>query len=332
MKEKAKKVLDKILNVLLYPVRRFKKLPYKTKTRYYGFTFVLPWVIGFIIFFATPLFNTIYWAFSEVVIPDEGGRLAIFNGFENFNNLFNEMLTTSSDPMIRLFIEDDQRVLINTPLIVVFSLFAALLLNMKFKGRGVARVIFFLPIVFGLEVVTDMLTVTSGGDIAQVAGAAQSDSLFVSRSIQMMLTNYSGLPTFLTEVVVDAIAQVFNILSYSGVQILIFLAGLQSLDKSLYEVAEIEGANKYESFWKITLPMLSPLVLFATVYTIVDLFLQSPIANEIMSIYWGDLPVPTGISNIVGLASALSAVYLVNVIAIIAIIWAILSRGVKTYG
>lgn len=327
-----KRISNRILDILLYPIRRFNRLPHKTKTRYYGFTFVLPWVIGFIIFFATPLFNTLYWAFSEVVIPDEGGRLAIFNGFDNFNNLFNEMLTTGNDPMIRLFIEDDQRVLINTPLIVIFSLFIALLLNMNFKGRGFARVIFFLPIVFGLEVVSDMLAITTGGDIAEVAGAAQSDSMFLSRTIQMMLTKYSGLPTFLIDLVMDAISQVFKIISFSGVQILIFLAGLQSLDKSLYEVAEIEGANKYESFWKITLPMLSPLVLFASIYTVVDLFLQSPISNEIMSIYWGDLPVPTGISNIVGLASALSAVYLVNVIAIISLIWLLLSRGVKTYG
>ena len=323
--------MKKILHVLLAPIVWFKRLPHKTKTRIYGFTFVLPWVIGFLAFFIIPLFNTVYWSFSNVVIPDEGGRLAIFNGFDNLNNLFNEMLTTGSDPMLRLFIEDDQRVIINTPLIVIFSLFAALLLNMNFKGRGIARVIFFLPIVLGLEVVLDMLQITTGGDIAQVAGEAQTETLFLNRQIRIMLIQYSGLPTFLINFVTTTIAQVFQILALSGVQILIFLAGLQSLDKSLYEVAEIEGANKYESFWKITLPMLSPIVLFVAIYTIVDLFLQSPIANEIMSIYWGDLPVPTGISNIVGLASALSTVYLVNVIAIIGIVWFLISRGVHKY-
>jgi len=222
-------------------------------------------------------------------------------------------------------------VLINTPLIVIFSLFAALLLNMKFKGRGFARVIFFLPIVLGLEVVLDMLTITTGGDIAQVAGNSQTEDLFLNRTIRMMLVNNSGLPIFLIRIVTDTISQVFRVLALSGVQILIFLAGLQSLDKSLYEVAEIEGANAYESFWKITLPMLSPIVLFATIYTIVDLFLQSPVANEIMSIYWGDLPVPTGISNIVGLASALSTMYLVNVMFIITLVWFLVSRGVKQY-
>jgi len=323
--------MDRILKVLTWPIVRFKKIPYKTKTRIYGFTFVLPWVIGFIVFFVSPLFNTIYWGFSEVVIPDEGGRLAIFNGLDNLNNLFNEMLTTDDEPMLRLFIEDDQRVLINTPLIVIFSLFAALLLNMKFKGRGFARVIFFLPIVLGLEVVLDMLTITTGGDIAQVAGNSQTEDLFLNRTIRMMLVNNSGLPIFLIRIVTDTISQVFRVLALSGVQILIFLAGLQSLDKSLYEVAEIEGANAYESFWKITLPMLSPIVLFATIYTIVDLFLQSPVANEIMSIYWGDLPVPTGISNIVGLASALSTMYLVNVMFIITLVWFLVSRGVKQY-
>jgi len=323
--------MKRLIEIIVWPLVKFRSLPYKTKTRIYGFTFVLPWVIGFIVFFITPLFNTLYWSFSEVVIPDEGGRLAIFNGFDNLNNLFNEMLTTNGEPMLRLFIEDDQRVLINTPLIVIFSLFAALLLNMKFKGRGVARVIFFLPIVLGLEVVLDMLSITTGGDIAQVAGNAQTEDLFLNRTIRMMLIQNSGLPLFLVTIVTDTISQVFRVLALSGVQILIFLAGLQSLDKSLYEVAEIEGANAYESFWKITLPMLSPIVLFATIYTIVDLFLQSPIANEIMSIYWGDLPVPTGISNIVGLASALSTAYLINVIAIIGLVWFLVSRGVARY-
>lgn len=324
-------LMKRILKVVKNPIKTFKSLPYKSRTRIYGFTFVVPWVIGFIVFFATPLFNTLYWSFSNVVIPDEGGRLAIFNGFDNFNNLFNEMLTTGNDPMIRMFIEDDQRVLINTPLIVIFSLFAALLLNMKFKGRGIARVIFFLPIVLGLEVVLDMLATTTAGDIAQSAGTAETENLFLNRQIRMMLIQYSGLPLFMIRTITNTISQVFQILALSGVQILIFLAGLQSLDDSLYEVAEIEGANAYESFWKITLPMLSPIVLFVTIYTIVDLFLQSPIANEIMSIYWGDLPVPTGISNIVGLASALSTVYLVNVILIIVIVWGIVSKGVHRY-
>ena len=323
--------MKKILNVLKQPFIKFKKLPHKTKRRIYGFTFVLPWVIGFLVFFMIPLFNTLFWSFSDVIIPDEGGRLAVFNGFENLKNLFSEMLSTQNDPMLRLFLEDDQRVLINTPLIIVFSLFAAILLNRKFKGRGIARVIFFLPIVLGLEVVLDMLQITTGGDIAQIAGEAQTSGLFLNRQIRLMLINYSGLPNFLITFVTTIISQVFEILALSGVQIMIFLAGLQALDKSLYEVAEIEGANKYESFWKITLPMLSPIVLFVAIYTIVDLFLQSPIANEIMSIYWGELPVPTGISNIVGLASALSTVYLVNVIAIIGVVWFFISRGVHKY-
>lgn len=323
--------MKKILRFILFPINKFKRLPYKTKTKIYGFTFVLPWVIGFLVFFLMPLFNTLFWAFSNVVIPDEGGRLAIFNGIDNYKNLFSEMLTTDGQTMLRLFIEDDQRVLINTPLIVIFSLFAALLLNMKFKGRGIARVIFFLPIVLGLEVVLDLLQMTTGGDIAQTAGDGQSSTLFLNRQIRMMLIEFSGLPTFLISIVTTTISQVFQILALSGVQILIFLAGLQSLDKSMYEVAQIEGANSFESFWKITLPLLSPIVLFVAIYTIVDLFLQSPIATEIMSIYWGDLPIPTGISNIVGLASALSAVYLVNVIAIIAIVWAVISRGVHRY-
>jgi ABC-type sugar transport system permease subunit len=323
--------MKKFIDFLLSPIRKFKKLKYKTRTRIYGFTFVLPWVIGFLLFFLIPLSNTIYWGFSNVVIPDEGGREAIYTGFENFRLLFSEMLTTDDRPMMRMFIEDDQRVLISTPMIVVFSLFAGILLNMKFKGRGIARVIFFLPIVLGLDVVLDMLQITTGGDITQVAAETQSSQMFLSREIRMMLITSSGLPPFLINIVTATISQVFQILALSGVQILIFLAGLQSLDKTLYEVAEIEGANKYESFWKITLPMLSPIVLFVTIYTIVDLFLQSPIATEIMSIYWGDLPVPSGISNIVGLASSLSTIYLFNVIAIIGIAWFFVSRGVHRY-
>jgi ABC-type sugar transport system permease subunit len=208
-------------------------------------------------------------------------------------------------------------IFINTPVIVIFSLFCAILVNVKFKGQGLARVVFFLPIVLGLKVVVDLIMVTTGGDVADAAVSSNFDNGFLID----FLREYTFLPRDVTFFISDLAGNIFMLLSQTGVQTLIFLAGLQSINPSLYEVAKIEGANGYEIFWKITLPLVGNISLFALIYTFVDMFLKSSISTEIYYFAFN--------KNNIGVGSALSVVYLLNVLVDLLLLLFIMNRVVK---
>ncbi len=295
-----------------------RKLTHKQSRRLNGFIFVLPWLIGFVLFFLIPIVNTFAFSFNIVGVADEGGRTLEFVGFKNFIDLFRVELASDNQTQIyRMFYEEFARIVVNTPLIVIFSLFAAILLNMEFKGRDVVRVIFFLPIVLGLDVVLGSMLMSTG--TSYIDAQAQSGAFLQADLVERVLFN-SGLPRGFVGFLSAAVAQIFELMAKSGVQILTYLAGLQSIDKSLYEVADIEGANKYETFWKITLPMVSPLMMFVTIYTLVDMFLASALTNEIYTF--------TILKNKIGIGSALSVVYLIFVLLIVGVVSFLFSRVV----
>lgn len=298
--------------------KKTTKLKYSTKRKINGFIFVLPFLIGFLLCFAIPLFNTFYYSFQEVGVNNTGGMKFSFNGIQNYITLFKDEVTTASQPIARLFTDQNVSILTNTPLIVVFSLFLALLANMKFKGRGIVRVVFFLPIVLGLEVVVDMLAMTTGGEWTQT-----SSGLFSESYISFMLTKYLNIPRNMRIGLISYVDNIFTVLSQAGVQTLIYLAALQSINPSLYEVAQIEGATKYETFWKVTIPSIIQIILFVAVYTIVDLFLASPIAEEAYSFAFEQSKIGTG--------SALSVIYIFNVLLALGIVLLVMRKVVKKY-
>lgn len=140
-----------------------KALTYKQSRRLKGFLFVLPWLIGFVLFFLIPIVNTLIFSFNVVGVAEQGGRSLVFAGLQNFIDLFQVELASDNQTQIyRMFYEEFTTILVNTPLIVIFSLFAAILLNIEFKGRGLVRVIFFLPIVLGLDVVLGLMLMSTG--------------------------------------------------------------------------------------------------------------------------------------------------------------------------
>lgn len=292
-------------------------ISYKNMRKVHGILFVLPWLIGFLLFFVTPLVSTIKYSFHEVGVADTGGMTLKFVGFQNFVHLFNTEVSSQSMQFLRVFTDENMNIFINTPIIVLFSLFCAILINVKFKGQGIARVVFFLPLVLGLKIVVDLIMVTTGGDMADAAVSGQFDSGMI---IEFLLT-YTFLPLNISFFISDIANNIFMLISQTGVQTLIFLAGLQSINKSLYEVARIEGANSYEVFWKITLPLLSNISLFALIYTFVDMFLKSSISTEIYYFAFN--------KNNIGVGSALSVVYLLNVLIDLLLMMLILSRVVK---
>ena len=297
------------------------RIKYATKRRLNGIIFILPWLIGFIFFFIIPIINTIIYSFNNVSVRETGGMELQASGFQNYIDLFKVEVTTQNQPILRLLIEENQKILVNVPLIVIFSLFLALIINAKFKGRAIVRVIFFLPIILGLDIVSSMLFINNTGLDSASAEAVQTVTAFTNTSISDILLKYAGLPIEIAQFIQDALKNISMIISKSGVQVLIFLAGLQSISPSLYEVARIEGATEYETFWKVTIPATANITFFVSIYALIDMFLNSPITKEIYNFAF--------LKSKIGVGSALSVLFVLNEIVFLFLISLFLKKVVK---
>lgn len=262
-------------------MKKRKKLTLLQKRSLSGYLFILPWFIGFLVFYVRSLVMTGQFAFSKLTMdPINGGYTLESVGFENFiyafrvHGTFKQILTTSVGNM-----------LIDVPLITFFALFMAMLLNKKFPGRGVVRAIFFLPVILNSGAITDALDLSaqmmSGGISTQVAEVSATAGNTIAFDIDYLINIFMsfGLPASLLEYITAAVARVNDIIEASGVQIIIFIAALQSIPGSMYEVAKIEGATGYETFWKVTFPMVMPHIITNVVYTIVDSFTESEVVE-----------------------------------------------------
>lgn len=294
-----------------------KQLKYETKRKFHGFVFILPWLIGFIMFFAVPLVNTVVYSFNEVSVREQGGMNLEYSGIQNYIDLFQKEVTTANEQVLRLLVEENQQMIINVPLIVIFSLFLALIINAKFPGRGAVRVIFFLPIILGLDIVMSMMQLDTG----MMGQAVATTSAFADASIAESILKFTGLPAEAIVFIKDIINNIFTLITQSGVQTLILLAGLQSITPSMYEVAKIEGATSYETFWKVTIPAIANIIFFASIYTLIDVFLRSPITKEIHQFAF--------LKSKIGVGSALSVIFILNAVVLLGLISWFLKKVVK---
>lgn len=297
-------------------MRTGKKLSYRTKRKINGLIFASPFLMGFIMFFLVPLVNTFYYSFNKVGVGEKGGMTFEWIGLQNYKDLFTTEVTTTSQTMARLFTEQNVSMLLSVPLIVIFSLFMALLANQKFKGRSMVRLIFFLPIILGIEVVTEMLTMTTGS-----AELDAGSTLLAGSYITQFLVMHLNIPMRMLYPVMTYVENIFTLISQAGVQTLIYLTALQSISPSLYEVAKMEGATAYETFWKVTIPSIIHITMFAIIYTIVDLFLESSIAEEAYAFAFTQ--------SKIGVGSALSVVYIFNVIVVLGLAFLLMRKVVK---
>lgn len=259
-----------------------KKLTLLQKRMRTGYLFILPWFIGFVLFYVRSLILTGQFAFSNLTMnPSGGGYQLDWVGWDNFvyafraHGTFKQILTTSIINMV-----------VDVPLITFFSLFMALLLNKKFPGRFIVRAIFFLPIILNSGAVTAAMEMSeammSGGIstmASEVSSSASASGAVMSIDYFINLFMSLGIPVSLLDYVIAAVARINDIISASGVQIIIFIAALQAIPGSLYEVAKIEGATGYETFWKVTFPMVMPHIITNVVYTIVDSFTGSNVVE-----------------------------------------------------
>lgn len=226
-----------------------------------GYFFISPLIVGFVLLFLYPFIQSIMFSLSRLELTTTGFTLN-YVGLENYRHA----LFVNAD-FVRATVETMKGVLRDVPLVLAFSFFAAILLNQKFKGRTAARIIFFLPVIMGAGVVMDL---ESRNFIAEVMEGDPYEGMLASRIVPFLIQ--MRIPENLTNYVVNAVEFVPVIIRASGVQILIFLAGLQSVPRSLYEAAHVEGSTEWENFWVITLPLMSPLILTNIVYTIIDSF------------------------------------------------------------
>ena len=249
------------------------------KRAVYGYLFILPFIIGFIFFMVKPLCQSFMMSISEVTISTEGFNLSL-NHFANFKRAFlvdtefKQMLITGIGSMV-----------IRSIATVVFSFFVALLLNQNFKGRTLARSIFFLAVILSSGVLVGLennnALMSQLKDMIEEQGNANSITGVLEDILVNSATGFSGISSKTFQTVFEIIDSIYDIAMASGIQIIIFLSGLQNISPSMYEAAQMEGCTAWESMCKITIPMISPLLPVCWVYTIVDFFMKTD--NEIMS-------------------------------------------------
>lgn len=240
-----------------------------------GRLLVFPWVIGFILFFLIPLVSSIWFSFSKVKLG-VGGFSTVFAGLKNYKYILFEHPT-----YIKTFTEAITSFLYSLPIILILSLFCAVILNQKFKGRFIARAVFFLPAIVASGVVMQVFMAGSVSTSMIASGGGESSVFGQAVDFQAVFQNI-GLPKSITEIISLYVADVSNLIWSCGVQIILFLSGLQAIPDSLYEASKIEGASSWEEFWFITFPMLSNVLVVTTFYTIIDIFTKSD--NKVMEL------------------------------------------------
>lgn len=289
-----------------------------------GWIFVLPFIIGLILIYLPVIYDSIKYSFNEIKILQGGGYQLNWIGFENYQEAI------FVDPSyVRTLTAGVQQLIFDIPAIVIFALFIAVLLNQKMVGRAAFRAIFFVPVILSTGLISDIdignALLSYMGDTSRgidTGAQVNTTSQIVSMADIGWLFRSMAVGTELVTYVTGAINNIYDIINRSGVQMLIFLAGLQSIAPAIYESCSIDGASAWETFWKITIPMISPMILVCTIYTVIDSFTAS--SNSVMRYISTIYNQPGG--NV--LSSAMSWMYFVIVVLVIAAVSAILSAYV----
>lgn len=289
-------------------------LSYERRKALYGYGFISLWLVGTIIFFLIPLGKSLIYSFNEVSIGPGSLELE-WKGLDNY------IYAINSDPSYTDCLEQTLvETLWKTPLILIFSLFIAVVLNQKFRGRTLSRAIFFLPVIIATGPVIKIIS----GDIDSTGntGASQFSTMF-STDLVGELMNFLGvygMSERMTNFITTVADNIFGIVWSSGIQILLFLAALQNIPPSAKEAAQMEGATSWEYFWKITFPYVSPFILANLIFTVIDSFTNpmNKAMKRIMVFQSEDLNY--------GLASAMTWIYFAVVLVSIGLICAIINR------
>jgi len=286
-----------------------------------GYLFILPFLIGFLSFMFFPILESLRMVFSTVNI--DLGRFRFSMRFSGLENLKRVLMV---DPEFnRLLVEEIGRMLLIVPSILIFSLFAALILNQEFRARGVVRAVFFLPVILSSGIMIGLET--NNSLLSSMAEIIKEGNL-MKTSITGVLENIfsgEGAAGGFMEYIFRIVNQIYDIAMASGIQIIIFLSALQTIPPSVFEAAKIEGATGWECFWKITFPMVSSLILVNIIYSVVDYLIRTD--NRVME----KINITMMQRMEFGFSTAMAWVYFLFVIAVIGIAMTLISRKVYYY-
>ncbi len=278
-----------------------------------GYFFVAPFLIGVVFVYLPILLDSILLSFSQAYAIPLGEAYRNV-GFDNYKAVF-------EDPkFVSALLSGLQQIIFEVPAVIIFSLFIAVVLNGKMLGRAAFRAIFFVPVIISTGLMesingSDIFSDTATGGIDDGSGAQSSGGIINLTEVEALFKNLAVGGELVTYIV-DLVNDIYNIINYSGVQMLIFLAGLQSISPSIYEACRIDGATGWETFWKITFPMISPMILVNAVYTVIDSFTRT--TNPTMAFI-------TVQGGAITEKSAMYWIYFVIIILIIAVVSAIAS-------
>ncbi len=282
-----------------------------------GYLFILPFIIGFLTFMVRPLYDSLYMSFCNVSVTNQGFVMT-WTGLQNYSYAF------AGDPEFNRFLtEEITKTVTNALATLVLAFVVAVLLNNKFKGRTLVRAIFFLPVILSSGVLVGLES--NNTLLSSINEMIRETSPVAVNETFEELLSLTGIGGPVIEFLFGLMTVLYDIVIAAGIQILVFLSGLQTISPSLYEAADIEGCTKWESFWKITFPMISPLLLVNCVYTVIDFFMKSD--NQVME----KINTVMYLNYNFGFASAMSWIYFVIVIAILGVFTLIISRGVHYY-
>jgi ABC-type sugar transport system permease subunit len=293
----------------------------KNKNRI-GYVFVLPFAIGFVLFVLIPIIQSIVFSLSKINLTISGYTLNFIGMSSYYRALF-------IDTNVRVLIVDSIiKTFTDLPIILAFSFFLALLLNGKFKGRNIARTIFFLPVIMSSGVIADMDSInTTLAAIMNRNTAEMANSLATTFTTNKLILSFlgDGMPLWVMQLIRGSIDHIYDIIISSGLQILIFLSGLNTISPTIFESSTIEGATGWENFWKITFPMMGPYILLNIIYTIVDSFTNPK--NELISKVQGYF---ISFSEF-NFGNAISWIYFGMIFAIIGVVLSLITKRVFYY-
>ncbi len=289
---------------------RSYKLGLMTKRSLYGWLFILPFIIGFIFFVLSPLYTALVLSFNVQTFDTVTGIVDIEPyGF----TAYIEAITKKAD-FINNLLASGQKLIIQVPSILIFSFLMANILNQNFRGRTFARAVLFMPVITSAGVAASLLTGGGAFDESQMASMG-AQAMNIAGNIEESIGGTFG------SFIGSAFEELSTILNSSGVPILIFLAGLQTISPSIFESSKVEGATGWENFWKITFPMISPMILVNAIYTMIDVLCGM---NNPMLAY---LYTQNGVANQVDLM-AMSWMYFLITAIIISVVAAVISKFV----
>jgi ABC-type sugar transport system permease subunit len=304
--------MDKKISLKL-PKRRKRSLDARRARA--GYLFTLPFILGILLVYLPILLDSIWFSFNQEIpgpIVDGMPTYVIeFVGLDFYKEAF------ETPDFVTALLAGLQQLVLEVPAVIIFSLFIAVVLNQKMVGRAAFRAIFFVPVIIATGIMetinaSDAMQNMMSGGIDDGSGSSASD-IVSAMDIEKMFAEL-GFGSEIVASVVGLVNNIYNIINYSGVQMLIFLAGLQSISPAIYEACTIDGATGWETFWKITFPMISPMILVNAAYTIIDAFTRE--TNPVMTY------IDTVKTNA---AIAMSWIYFVIVVLIILVVAAVAS-------